>query len=108
MVTFVFPYLGLDPRRLGLYTGEKVIYGKGNSMPNPGKYKSVGVSIEAYEKLIFISDQEERAIGRQLARMIDETYEKIQSRVNSQPRATAPVSTPAAVGIGGLSSVLED
>ena len=43
-------------------------------MPNPGKYKSVGVSIEAYDKLVFIAEHEDRAIGRQLARMIDETY----------------------------------
>jgi len=42
-------------------------------MPNPGKYKSVGVSIDAYDKLVAIADHEDRAIGRQLSRMIEET-----------------------------------
>jgi|TARA_R110000751_G_scaffold65069_1_gene133323 hypothetical protein len=73
-------------------------------MPNPGKYKSVGVSIEAYDKLIVIAEHEDRAIGRQLARMIDETYEDIKVRV--KPKQT--YITPTSVGIGGLTSVLED
>jgi len=71
-------------------------------MPNPGKYKSVGVSIEAYDKLLFIADHEDRAIGRQLARMIDETYEDIQVRVNAKPSYRPPS------GIGALASVIED
>jgi len=73
-------------------------------MPNPGKYKSVGVSIEAYDKLIVIAEHEDRAIGRQLARMIDETYEDIKVRV--KPKQT--YITPTSVGIGGLTSILED
>ena len=73
-------------------------------MPNPGKYKSVGVSIEAYDKLVIIAESEDRAIGRQLARMIDETYEDIKVRV--KPKQT--YITPTSVGIGGLTSVLED
>ena len=71
-------------------------------MPNPGKYKSVGGSIEAYDKLVYIAEHEDRAIGRQLARMIDETYEDIQARVNAKPTYRSPV------GIGGLASVIED
>jgi hypothetical protein len=71
-------------------------------MPNPGKYKSVGVSIDAYDKLVAIADHEDRAIGRQLARMIEETYENIQDSV--KPAYTIP----AAAGIGGLASVIED
>jgi len=71
-------------------------------MPNPGKYKSVGVSIDAYEKLVAIADHEDRAIGRQLARMIEETYENIQDSV--KPTYTIPT----AAGIGGLASVIED
>jgi len=94
--------LGLDPRRLGLYTGEKVIYGKETPMPNPGKYKSVGVSIDAYDKLVAIADHEDRAIGRQLARMIEETYENINRNVKSS------YTLPASSGIGGLASVIED
>lgn len=73
-------------------------------MPNPGKYKSVGVSIEAYDKLVFIAEREDRAIGRQLARMIDETYGDLSSHVNTKSKAPLPMAT----GIGGLSSVLED
>ena len=73
-------------------------------MPNPGKYKSVGVSIDAYEKLVAIADHEDRAIGRQLARMIEETYENIQDHVNTK----ALYTTPAASGIGGLASVIDD
>jgi len=73
-------------------------------MPNPGKYKSVGVSIEAYDKLIVIAEHEDRAIGRQLARMIDETYEDIKVRVKPKQAYI----TPTSVGIGGLTSILED
>jgi hypothetical protein len=73
-------------------------------MPNPGKYKSVGVSIEAYDKLVLIAEREDRAIGRQLARMIDETYGDINSHVNTKSKAPLPMAT----GLGGLSSVLED
>jgi hypothetical protein len=71
-------------------------------MPNPGKYKSVGVSIDAYDKLVAIADHEDRAIGRQLSRMIEETYENIQLDV--KPSYTIP----AASGIGGIASVIED
>ena len=77
-------------------------------MPNPGKYKSVGVSIEAYEKLVYIAEHEDRAIGRQLARMIDETYEDIQARVNAKSNHRSPSSYDSSVGIGGLASVIED
>ena len=72
-------------------------------MPNPGKYKSVGVSIEAYDKLVFIAEQEDRAIGRQMSRMIDEAYEEIEARVNAQRGYRPP-----AAGIGGIASVIED
>jgi len=73
-------------------------------MPNPGKYKSVGVSIEAYDKLVLIAEHEDRAIGRQLSRMIEETYGDISSHVNTKSKAPSPMAT----GIGGLASVLED
>jgi hypothetical protein len=71
-------------------------------MPNPGKYKSVGVSIEAYDKLVIIAESEDRAIGRQLARMIDETFEQINARVNTKRQVP---NSFGAVGLGGLSSV---
>ena len=73
-------------------------------MPNPGKYKSVGVSIEAYDKLVFIAEHEDRAIGRQLSRMIEETYGDISSHVNTKSKVPIPMAT----GIGGLASVLEN
>ncbi len=71
-------------------------------MPNPIKYKSVGVSIDAYDKLLYIADKEDRAIGRQLSRMIDDAYEEIIAR--NRP-STPP---PRAANLGGLSAVLED
>ena len=64
-------------------------------MPNPIKYKSVGVSIDAYDKLVYIADKEDRAIGRQLSRMIDDAYEEIIAR--NRP-STPP---PRATNIGG-------
>ena len=54
-------------------------------MPNPIKYKSVGVSIDAYDKLVYIADKEDRAIGRQLSRMIDDAYEEVVARVIYSP-----------------------
>jgi len=67
-------------------------------MPNPGKYKSVGVSIEAYDKLVFIADKEDRAIGRQLSRMIDEAYDSVLAR--------HPMAMPTRSS--GIAAVLED
>tara|TARA_A100000171_G_C2110800_1_gene134929 strand:+ start:938 stop:1171 length:234 start_codon:yes stop_codon:yes gene_type:complete len=75
---------------------------KGTSMPNPIKYKSVGVSIDAYDKLVYIADKEDRAIGRQLSRMIDDAYEEVVARARP---STPP---PRATNLGGLSAVLED
>ena len=46
-------------------------------MPDISKYKSVGLSTEAYEKLVFIAKDQDRAIGRQMSRMIDEKYGEI-------------------------------
>jgi hypothetical protein len=83
---------------LGLYTVGNVIYGKEPPMPNPGKYKSVGISIEAYDKLVFVADKEDRAIGRQLSRMIDEAYESVVAR--------QPLSAPPRAA--GIAAVLED
>ena len=46
-------------------------------MPDISKYKSISVSTEAYEKLVFIAKDQDRAIGRQMSRMIDEKYDEI-------------------------------
>ena len=72
-------------------------------MPNPVKYKSVGVSVDAYEKLVAIADKEDRNIGRQLSRMIDETYEDLFQDVNT----THGSSSVRSAGIGGLSDLIE-
>jgi hypothetical protein len=99
MTTFLLPYFGLDLCSLGLYVGGMDIVGRITHMPKPGKYKSVALNGEAYDKLVYISDKEDRAMGRQLGRMIDETYEVIIAKENAKRGFR-----PTAVGIGGLSS----
>lgn len=69
-------------------------------MPNPVKYKSVGVSIDAYNKLLKIADHEDRAIGRQLSRMIDDAYEDVQTRLAARYDRRH--------NLGGIASALED
>ena len=71
-----------------------------SSMPNPVKYKSVGVSIDAYNKLLKIADHEDRAIGRQLSRMIDDAYEDVQTRLAARYDRRH--------NLGGIASALED
>ena len=56
------------------------------------------MTTEAYDKLIYIATKEDRAIGRQLARVIDEEYERIT-------RTELPMSNSS--GIGGLSAVID-
>jgi hypothetical protein len=74
-------------------------------MPNPGKYKSVGLNLDAYAKLVFISDQEDRAIGRQLSRMIDQEYSRVSTATGQQMTKI----TPPPVGSGlGCYAVIED
>jgi|TARA_R110001632_G_scaffold81163_2_gene180916 hypothetical protein len=74
-------------------------------MPNPGKYKSVGLNLEAYGKLVFIADQEDRAIGRQLSRMIDQEYNRV-SLATGRQMTKIPLS-PVGSGLGGY-AVIED
>ena len=69
-------------------------------MPNPIKYKSVGVSIDAYDKLVQIADHEDRSLGRHLSRMIDDAYEDVQAKVASRYDKRHNLS--------GIASVLED
>ena len=71
-----------------------------SSMPNPVKYKSVGVSIDAYDKLVKIADHEDRAIGRQLSRMIVDAYEDVQTRLAARYDRRH--------NLGGIASALED
>lgn len=74
-------------------------------MPNPGKYKSVGLNLDAYAKLVFIADQEDRAIGRQLSRMIDQEYNRVSAATGQQMKKIPP--PPVGSGLGGY-AVIED
>ena len=67
-------------------------------MPNPVKYKSVGLTAEAYDKLVYVAAQEDRAIGRQLGRLIDMSYSQIQNA----KRGYRPTNVG---GIGGAAAV---
>lgn len=76
-------------------------------MPNPGKYKSVGLYLDSYDKLIFISDQEDRAIGRQLARMIDKEYTRLSESTGKEMSKRSSVKPRVDSGLGGY-AVIED
>jgi len=47
-------------------------------MPNPLKYKSVSLTLSAYDKLVHVADVEDRSIGRQLSRLVDQAYENVR------------------------------
>lgn len=66
-------------------------------MPDSKKYKSVGIEIPSYEKLLVIADHEDRPIGKQLSRIINEKYEEV---IAQQQIVATPIS--AKVGIGGV------
>tara|TARA_R100001244_G_scaffold15355_1_gene17330 strand:- start:253 stop:459 length:207 start_codon:yes stop_codon:yes gene_type:complete len=61
-------------------------------MPNPKIYKSVGLTSDAYDKLKYVAEQEDRALGRQLSRMIDIAYSQLEN--------TRRGYRPASSGIG--------
>ena len=50
-------------------------------MPDVNKYKSVGVTLESYKLLCELSTYEDRAIGRQLARLIEQAYQSALNEV---------------------------
>tara|TARA_R110001599_G_scaffold337940_1_gene556661 strand:+ start:528 stop:686 length:159 start_codon:yes stop_codon:yes gene_type:complete len=50
-------------------------------MPNVNKYKSVGVTLESYKMLCELSTYKDRAIGRQLARLIEQAYQSALNEV---------------------------
>ena len=54
---------------------------KETEMPNVNKYKSVGVTIESYKKLCELSIYTDRPIGKQLARLIEQAYQKALNEV---------------------------
>jgi uncharacterized protein with GYD domain len=47
-------------------------------MPNPLKYKSVSLTLGAYDKLVHVADVEDRSIGRQLSRLVDQAYAEVK------------------------------
>ena len=67
-------------------------------MPNPLKYKSVSLTLSAYDKLVHVADVEDRSIVRQLSRLVDQAYENVRPM---QP-------FPETKNRYGIESVLED
>ena len=45
------------------------------------KYKIVGITVESYKKLCELSTYTDRAIGRQLARLIEQAHQKALNEV---------------------------
>tara|TARA_R110000824_G_scaffold278346_1_gene466513 strand:+ start:445 stop:690 length:246 start_codon:yes stop_codon:yes gene_type:complete len=74
------------------------MFGKGTPMPNPKEYKSVGLTSDAYDKLKYVAEQEDRPLGRQLSRLIDLAYQQIQNA----KRGYRPTNVG---GIGGAAAV---
>ena len=67
-------------------------------MPKPSKYKSIGVSTDTYEKIVYMADKERRNISQQLSLLVDREYETYG--MTRQPVARKVT--------GGLSAVIED
>ena len=67
-------------------------------MPKPNKYKSIGVNVDTYNKIVEIAHKEHRNISQQLSLLVDAEY--------SGQGFSA--SRPKKVYSGGLSSVIED
>ena len=73
-------------------------------MPNPAKFKSVGLANDAYVKLKYIADQEDRPMGRQLVRIIEDYYDEMEIRKENERRGYKPLARRR--GIGGASELL--
>lgn len=67
-------------------------------MPKPSKYKSIGVSVDTYEKIVQMADKERRNISQQLSLLVDREYESY----GMTPQPATRIVT------GGLSAVIED
>jgi hypothetical protein len=67
-------------------------------VPKPSKYKSIGVSVETYDKIVEIAQIERRNILQQLALIIDNEYARM-----GLDRPPTNVSR-----FSGISSVIED
>jgi hypothetical protein len=93
--------LGLDLFSLGLYVGFENIMGV-MLVPKPSKYKSIGVGIDTYEKIVHLAHEERRNISQQLALLVDEEY-----RMRELRKADLPAKLRKKY-VGGLSAVIED
>jgi hypothetical protein len=91
--------LGLDLFSLGLYVGFENIMGV-MLVPKPSKYKSIGVNVDTYEKIVQIANKERRNISQQLSLLVDEEYRSQGLQKTAPPVARAMV--------GGISAVIED
>jgi hypothetical protein len=91
--------LGLDLFSLGLYVGFENIMGV-MLVPKPSKYKSIGVNVDTYEKIVQIANKERRNISQQLSLLVDEEY-----RSQGLKKITPPI---ARAMVGGISAVIED
>lgn len=67
-------------------------------MSTQSKYKSIGVSVETYEKIVEIAKVERRTILQQTAMLVDKEYSRMGLDMT-------PVSLSR---YSGLSSVIED
>jgi hypothetical protein len=47
-------------------------------MPDPVKYKSVGLSVEFYNKLNWLAKMERRCLGQELGLLIDREIERVK------------------------------
>jgi hypothetical protein len=45
-----------------------------NRMSDTSKFKSVGIGLETYGKLVRISKEEHRSIGQQVSKLVDQEY----------------------------------
>ena len=69
-------------------------------VPKPSKYKSIGVNVDTYDKIVQIANKERRNISQQLSLLVDEEY-----RNQGLQKTTPPV---ARAMVGGISAVIED
>jgi len=67
-------------------------------MPKPNKYKSIGVSVDTYNKIVEMASNSRRGISQQLSLFVDDEYDR---QGYSDPRP------PKVYAKGGISAVIE-
>tara|TARA_Y100000114_G_scaffold68203_1_gene62542 strand:+ start:170 stop:394 length:225 start_codon:yes stop_codon:yes gene_type:complete len=43
-------------------------------LPDTSKFKSVGINLDSYKKLLKIAKEERRSIGQQVSKLVDQEY----------------------------------